>query len=226
MSRPRVREGLGRWLEVLGALCGAAGGVLFAIGAGATDVGGKGFNPTQQAGSVLSILTPYAQSYELAAAVLSAASVALAVGYVALARRLAGGDCVSASAQLALIGGCLHVGLGPLLAGLSLALAVALYGGNADVALVVGTLEWEFFRLFLAPAIVVTWASAWASIQDRALPRPFGWITAAYAVVLTVALIPIFPAGLMALTFFGWLIVVSLVMAAVPSAPASARVVA
>jgi hypothetical protein len=55
-------EALPRWLEALGALCGAAGAVLFAVGAGATDVGGKGFNPTQPAGSVLAILGPYAAS--------------------------------------------------------------------------------------------------------------------------------------------------------------------
>ena len=80
----------------------------------------------------------------------------------------------------------------------------------------VGILEWEFFRLFLAPAIAVTWATAWASIRDGALPAPFGRITAAYAALLTVALIPVFPAGLMALTFPVWLLVVSLLMAARP----------
>ena len=68
----------------------------------------------------------------------------------------------------------------------------------------------EFFRLFLAPAIVVTWATAWTSTRDGVLPRLFGWISAAYAALLTVALIPVFPAGLMAMTFFFWLLLVSL----------------
>ena len=82
----------------------------------------------------------------------------------------------------------------------------------------IGTIKWEIFRLFLAPAIVITSATAWASIRDRALPAPFGWISAAYAALLTVALIPVFPAGLIAMTFFFWLIVVSLLMAVLPSA--------
>ena len=205
-----------RRAEALGALCGAAGAVLFAVGAGATDVGGKGFNPTQSAGSVLAILGPYAASYHLAAAALSAASVALLVGFVDLSRRLGGSRQTSPSAQLVLIGGTVLVGLGLLLAVLSLALAVALEGGNGEAALVFGTMEWEFFRLFLAPAIVVTWATAWASIRDGALPTPVGWITAAYAALLTVALLPVFPAGLMALTFFVWLLLVLLLMAALP----------
>lgn len=211
-------EALVRWLEALGALCGAAGGVLFAIGAFATDVGGKGFDPTKSPGSVLTILVPYAASYHLAAAALSAASVALVVGFVALSRRLSANRQGSPSAQLVLIGGALLVGLGLLLAALSLALAVALESGNGEAALVIGTMEWEFFRLFLAPAIVVTWATAWASIRDAALPAPFAWISAAYAALLTVALIPVFPAGLVAMTFFFWLIVVSLLMAVLPNA--------
>ena len=211
-------EALGRWLEALGALCGAAGAVLFAVGAGATDVGGKGFNPTLSAGSTLAILVPYAASYHLAAAALSAASVALVIGLMALSRRLGMSRQGSPSAQLVLIGGALLVGLGLLLAALSLALAVALEGGNGEAALVIGTMEWEFFRLFLAPAIVVTSATAWASIRDAALPTPFAWISAAYAAFLTVALIPVFPAGLMAMTFFFWLILVSLLMAVLPRA--------
>jgi hypothetical protein len=89
----------------------------------------------------------------------------------------------------------------------------------------IGALEWEFFRLFLAPAIVVTWATAWASIRDRALPMLFGWISAAYAALLTVALIPVFPAGLMAMTFFFWLLLVSLIMAVLPESPGEFRTV-
>jgi hypothetical protein len=211
-------EALVRRLETLGALCGAVGGVLFAIGAAATDVGGKGFNPTLSAGSTLAILVPYAASYHLAAAALSAASVALVVGFVALSRRLGANREGSPSAQLVLVGGAMLVGLGLLLAALSLALAVALEGGNGEAALVIGTIEWEFFRLFLPPAIVIAWATTWASIRDRALPAPFGWISAGYAALLTVALIPVFPAGLMAMTFFLWLILVSLLMAVLPRA--------
>jgi hypothetical protein len=145
--------------------------------------------------------------------------VALLVGFVALARRLSGSRQTSPSAQLVLIGGTVLVGLGLLLGVLSVALAVALVGGNGEAALMIGALEWEFFRLFLAPAIVVTWATAWASIRDRALPTPVGWITAAYAALLTVALVPVFPAGLMAMTFFFWLLLVSLLLAVLPDAP-------
>ncbi len=190
--------------------------MLFVVGAGATDVGGKGFNPTQAAGSVLAILRPYAASNHLAADVLTAASVALVLGFVALAHRLGGSRETSPSSQLVLIGGTVIVGLGLLLAAQSVALAVALESGNGGAALVFGTLEWESFRLFLAPAIVVTWATAWASIREGALPTPVGWITAAYAALLTVALIPVFPAGLMSITFFVWLLLVSLLTAALP----------
>jgi hypothetical protein len=91
-------------------------------------------------------------------------------------------------------------------------------GRNGEAALVFGTLEWEVFRVFLAPAIVVTWATAWTSTRDGVLPRLFGWISAAYAALLTVALIPVLPAGLMAMTFFFWLLLVSLLMA-VPRRP-------
>lgn len=214
-------EASSRRLQALGALCGAAGAVLFAIGASATDVGGKGFDPWTSPGSVLTILVPYAASYQSAAAALSAASVALVVGFVALARRLGASRQTSPAAQLVLIGGALLVGLGLLLAMLSSALAVALEAGNGEAALVVGTMEWEFFRLFLAPAIVVTWATAWASIRDAALPTPIGWISAAYAALLTAALISVFPAGLMALSFFLWLILVFLLMAVRPRAGSS-----
>ncbi len=212
-ARPDVA---GRRPEAFGALFGAAGAVLFAVGAAATDVGGKGFDPTQSAGSALAILAPWAASYQLAASVLMAASVALVVGFVALSRRLGGSQQASPASQLVLIGGTVLVGLGLLLAMLSLALAVALEGRNGEAALIFGTLEWEFFRLFLAPAIVVTWATAWASIRDGALPTPVGWISAAYAALLTVALLPVFPAGLIALTFLMWLLLVSLVIAALP----------
>lgn len=211
-----LQDAARRWLEVLGSLCGAVGAALFAVGASATDVGGKGFYPAQSGGSALAILSPYAESYRLAAAVLTAASVALVVGFVALSHRLSGSRQTSPSSQLVLIGGTVLVGLGLLLAAHSVALAVALESGNGEVALVLGSLEWEFFRLFLAPAILVAWAAAWASIRDGALPTPVGWITAAYAALLTVALIPVFPAGLMAMTFFVWLLLVSLLTPLLP----------
>jgi len=48
------------------------------------------------------------------------------------------------------------------------------------------------------------------------LPTPVGWITAGYAALLTVGLLPAFPAGLISLTFFAWLLFASLLMAAQP----------
>jgi len=211
-----LSDAAGRRLEALGALCGAAGAVLFVVGAVLSDVGGKGVNPTQSGEQVLVILGPAAASFHLATAVLTAASVALVAGFVALSRRLSGSGPASPSSQLVLIGGTVLVGLALLLATLSLALAVALESRSGSAALVLVNVQWEIFRLFLAPAILVTWATAWASIRDGALPTPFGWITAGYAALLTVALLPVFPAGLISLTFIAWLMFVSLLMAAQP----------
>ena len=211
-----LSDAAGRWLEALGALCGAAGAVLFVVGAVLSDVGGKGVNPTQSGEHVLAILGPAAASFHLATVVLTAASVALVAGFVALSRRLSGSGPASPSSQLVLIGGTVLVGLALLLAMLSLALAVALESRSGSAALVLVNVQWEIFRLFLAPAILVTWATAWASIRDGALPTPFGWITAGYAALLTVALLPVFPAGLISLTFIAWLMFVSLLMAAQP----------
>lgn len=85
--------------------------------------------------------------------------------------RLSGSRKASPSSQLVLIGGTLLVGLVLLLAAQSMALAVALESRNGEVALVFGSLQWEIFPLLMAPAVLVTWSTAWASARQGHEPH-------------------------------------------------------
>jgi hypothetical protein len=196
------------------ALSGIVAAALATYGMALTNFGGKGIDPSQGADQILRLARDRMDGMLLGGQLLAIAVAPLLLWTALLSARIRTHAESWVAMAAALGGGLLAVAL-LIEASWSLASAVAVDLGASDVLRVATTYGWEYARVLVGPALVVVASTAVAGFGG-AFPRAFAWASAGYAVLLAIALIPVFPGGMVALLFFGWIGVVSVVMAVWP----------
>jgi hypothetical protein len=94
-----------------------------------------------------------------------------------------------------------------------LAAAVAGEVGDGHTARTVIALEWEGARAAVPPGFAMTAAAAVAGFRDATFPRWFSLLSAAFALVLALGLLPVGPAGLTSVFAGLWMLIAAGVLA-------------
>jgi hypothetical protein len=98
-------------------------------------------------------------------------------------------------------------------AGWMWAAAVAGESGDGHTARTVLALEWEGARVAVPTGFAMTAAAAVAGLRDGSFPRWFSLVSAAFAFVLALGLLPVGPAGLTAVFASLWVLIAAGVLA-------------
>lgn len=192
------------------ALTGAASVVLTVIGIGLTDHGGRGLSPDMPASEILAGFVSAAGDAHTGAAIIALALVLQLVFLGVLWQRLHRG--APWMAAVALGGGLVGAALLAFHAVVAIAGAVAANSGAAETARMLLTVEWEYARVVVPGNVAVVGAAAVAGSRYALFPRWFNGVSVVFAVLLSLALIPIGPAGLIGASAGLWVIVASIVM--------------
>lgn len=185
--------------------------VLAVIGIGLVEHGGKGLSPDMSASEILAGFAAHASEARLGAAVIGAAVLLNVLFLGALWSRLRKG--AEWLAAVALAGGAVGAMLLLLQGVLALGAVVAADSEAAETARMLLVLEWEYARTVVPPTLAVVGAATIAGLRHAVFPRWFSWMSLAFAVLLTLALLPFGPAGLLGASGGLWVITASLVLA-------------
>lgn len=191
------------------ALTGAASVVLTVIGIGLTDHGGRGLSPDMPATEILAGFVSAAGDARTGAAIIA----------LALVLQLVFLGVMATPPQGRAVDGCCGARRWPgwhaLLAFhavVAIAGAVAADSGAAETARMLLTVEWEYARVAVPGNVAVVGAAAGAGSRYALFPRWFNGVSVVFTVLLSLALIPIGPAGLIGASAGLWVIVASIVM--------------
>jgi len=175
------------------------------------DHGGKGLDPTQsvaQIGDGFAGLTGEART---AAALIGAATALSLIFLGPLWAHLRRGP--SWLAVIAVAGGIASAGLLLITCVLSIAAATAGEVGDGQTARTLLIIEWEAARVAVPPSLVTVAAATLAGLRFRVFPRAFSLLSLVMAAILTVAILPLGPAGLLGFVGPLWVLVASLMFA-------------
>lgn len=91
--------------------------------------------------------------------------------------------------------------------------SVAVETGAAETARMLLTVEWEYARVVVPGSLAVVGSAAVAGSRSGVFPLWFNWMSLVFTVLLTLALLPVGPAGLIEAAGGIWVIIASIVMA-------------
>jgi hypothetical protein len=183
-------ESWSRWAG----LAGAPAVVIGFVAGSLADHGGKGLDPTMTAEELVEPFARLADQARLSAVLFGVTAVFSLVFLGALWERMSRRSgwlaVIAVAAGIVGVAGTLDW------AAWMLAAAVAGEVGDGHTARTVIALEWEGARTAVPIGFAMTAAAAVSGFRDATFPRWFSLLSAAFALVLALGLLPVGPAGL------------------------------
>jgi hypothetical protein len=229
-ARDRSRDGSREGGRDGGVRAAALAGVLFlplfVVSGSLVDAGAAGLNPGSTDAALLRYLAEHDDRFMLSGSLASAAAAALLLFLGPLWARLRRGS--EPLAVVAVAGGTLAAVLLVLGAGDAMSMAVAADHQDADAARQLLVTQWEGARTLVAPFLALVGAGALAGRRHGAFGSVFTTYSLFLTVLLVVALVPVLPAGMLAILAATWVPVAGLVLALgrvsdAPREPATGR---
>jgi hypothetical protein len=200
----------GSWSRWAG-LAGAPAVVIGFVAGSLADHGGKGLDPTMTAEELVEPFARLAGQARLSAVLLGVTAVFSLVFLGALWERMNRRSgwlaVIAVAAGIVGVAGTLDW------AAWMLAAAVAGEVGDGHTARTVMALEWGGARTAVPLGFAMTAAAAVAGLRDGTFPRWFSLLSAAFAVVLALGLLPVGPAGLTGIFGGLWTLIAAGVLA-------------
>ncbi|MGW1346667.1 hypothetical protein ACWCOV_36830 [Kribbella sp. NPDC002412] len=198
-------------LERAAALSGAASIVLGGVGATLADKGGRGLNPGQTDEELAAGFALYMNEARTGAALMGAATVLGLIFLGPLWSRIRRGS--GWLAVIVVAGGVAGAGVQILAAVFTIAGMTAGAFNDGQTARVLMTLEWDTARAVVPTYLAMVAAATIAGFRHHVFGPAFRWFSLAFTMLLTVALIPVGPAGAIGLSGGIWVIAASLLLA-------------
>jgi hypothetical protein len=202
-------------------LAGAPAVVIAFVAGSLADHGGKGLNPRMRAEELVGPFARLAGQARASAVLFGVAAVLYLVFLGALWERMSRRS--GWLAVIAVAAGIVTVTILLDWAGWMWAAAVAGESGDGHTARTVMALEWEGARVAVPAGFAMTAAAAVAGLHDATFPRWFSLLSAAFAFVLAIGLLPVGPAGLTSLFASLWVLIAAGVLAFAGDPAGSAR---
>jgi hypothetical protein len=198
-------------LERSAALCGAASIILGGVGATLADKGGRGLNPGQTNEQLAAGFALYANEARIGAALMGAATVLGLMFLGPLWARLRRGS--GWLAVIVVAGGVAGAALQLVAAAFTIAGITAGEFNDGQTARVLMALDWDTARVVVPTYLAMVAAATLAGFRYHVFGPAFCWFSLAFTVLLTVALIPVGPAGGIGLAGGIWVVAASLLLA-------------
>ena len=192
------------------ALCGAMSVVLLVVGTVLSDNAGRGLHPGQTPEELAAGFAEHADQNRVGAALLGVAAVLGLIFLGPLWARLHTGS--PWLAMVAVCGGVAGVAGTLVVAAFVIGGTTAGEYGDGQTARMVLIMQWDTARVAVPPFLATVAAATLAGFRYGVFDRAFCWFSLVFTVLLTAALVPVGPAGLMGVAGGLWIVVASLVL--------------